>query len=193
MNEIMNKLLLISLEYGGLTTVDLMTKITVLNSMYYKAKRNSIKLKYKKNLTSESKFQLRELREAHLLGIMAVCKNAFVPILREACTCRLFNNYEDCYSVYLQLFNDTIDNVNNIEEESRRDASEILKMVYESCVDYLPDTYKGYNLSDETIRISESEMIKFLKKYKIYLTTEIDDDHKYYGIDYSKSKKYKKI
>lgn len=193
MDDIMNNLLLISMEYGGLTTVDLMTKISILNSIYYKTKRNCTKLKYRKNLTTESKIQLRELTEVHLLSITTICKSSFIPILREIWTNNLFNNYEECYSDYLKFFNDTIEYVNNIEEESRRDVSETLKMVYESCFEYLPDTYKGYNLCDETIRISENEMIKFLKKYKIFLTVEIEDDHKYYDIDYSKSKKYKKI
>lgn len=155
--------------YATLSMTDALIKVLKLNSIYLKAKKASIKLKYRKGLMQCSKEDLKLPKEVHFFATLNLCKYSLVPVRGFRITSNIFLQEETFIEEYIKMFNSIYNKINENEELERSDVAEFLADMYDEYCDYLPDSYKGHKLLDGTIRISRKEMIKFLKKNKIIL------------------------
>lgn len=163
----MDKNLLLE-AYLGVSFTDMIIKISKLTQYYNKAKKESIDLKYTKDLLKDSRDYLKTLKLMNFFAILRICLPSFVPIYGQLSTIGLFNN-EDIYNTYLEMFNYAYEEVNKFEELDRTYVANLIKEIYEDYDTNLPSEYMGHKLSDSTIRISRKEMYKFLKEYGIFL------------------------
>ncbi len=180
MDELIKKIISI---YFGISISDVFIKITKLNCIYFKSKKSAVKLKYKKGLMSCSKEDLRIPRIMHISAILNLCKYSFNPVSVFETTKNLFLNEDEFISGYVDLFNYTYEEINENEEIERAEVSKLLADIYREYKEYLPDSYMGSKLEDETIRISRKEMIKFLKRNKIIMEEIPSEDPEY--VDYN--------
>lgn len=176
MDELTKKIISI---YLGISISDALIKITKLNTIYFKSKKASTQLKYKKGLMSSSKEDLRIPRIMHLSAIINLCKHSFNPANAFETTKNMFFNEDEFISGYVDLFNYTYEVININEEMERTEVAKFLADIYREYEEYLPDSYMGNKLEDESIRISRKEMIKFLKKHKIILEELPTEDPEY--------------
>lgn len=174
-----NKMNYLLCTYAGISVTDALIKTLKLNSIYFKAKKSATKLKYKKGLMGISKETKKLPRIMHIYVIISLYKYSLIPIYCIESTKNIFKREEDFINEYIDLFNYAYEEINNDEEIERTDVAEFLANVYKDFKDYLPDTYKGHKLEDESIRISRKEMIKFLKKNRIILERIPTDDDEY--------------
>ena len=154
--------------YLGVSFTDMIIKISKLTQYYNKAKKDSIDLKYTKDLLKDSRDYLKSIKVVQAYTLVRLIMTSFVPIYGQISTIGLFNN-EQIYNTYLEMFNDIYKSVNDFEELERSYVADLIKEIYEDYDTNLPSEYKGHNLSDSTIRISRKEMFKFLKSYGIFL------------------------
>lgn len=169
--------------YGALSISDALIKSLKLSSIYFKAKKSAVNLKYRKGLMQCSKRDLKLPRYLHLYVTLNLCKYSLLPGYCFSLTSSIFKKEEQYIKEYLDMFNYIYNGINEDEEEERSDVAEFLKDVYEDFSYALPESYNGHKLSDATIRISRKEMIKFLKKNKIILEELHTEEEGY--IDYN--------
>lgn len=163
----MDKNLLLD-AYLGVSFTDMIIKISKLTQYYNKAKKDSIDLKYTKDLLEDSKEYLKSLKLMNIFSILRICLPSFIPIYSQITTIGLFDN-EEIYNTYLEMFNYVYEEINKFEELDRSYVADLIKEIYEDYDTNLPEEYKGHKLSDSTLRISRKEMYKFLKEYGIFL------------------------
>ena len=169
--------------YAGLTVTDLMFKLSKINSIYLEVKKSAVKLKYKKGLMQCSKTDLKVPKQLHFYASLMLCRFSFIPGINLITTYNMLTEKNTFYDEYLTMMNSIHKEINENEEIERQDVADFIAQVYEEFKDVLPESYKGHKLSDATIRISRSEMIKFLKKNKIVLE-EIPTEEEGY-VDYN--------
>lgn len=169
--------------YATLSVSDSLIKTIKLSSIYFKAKKASTNLKYRKGLMQQSKQDLKLPKQMHLYTILNLCKYSLIPGFGFKTTSNIFSQEETFIKEYIDMFNYIYNEINEDEELERSDVAELLKDVYEDFSYALPESYKGHKLSDASIRISRKEMINFLKKNKIILEELPTEEEGY--IDYN--------
>lgn len=168
--------------YAGITVTDVVAKTLKLNSLYLKAKKSCTKLKYRSGLMSSNKKYLRFPLSMHIFALLNLCSISLVPVLNIRSTENLYKDDNLFFDEYLNMFNSIYEDINKCEEEERSYVAKFLSQMYSTYSEYLPESYMGHRLDDETIRISRKEMIKFLRKNGIILEEKnVSDD----GIDYA--------
>lgn len=156
-------------SYAGFTLTDLIFKLHRLNIIYSEAKKSAVKLKYKKGLMQCSKSDLKTPKYLHLYASLMLCRYSFIPVVSHITSYNMITERDTFFDEYSRLINSIHNEINENEESERQDVAKFISRVYEEFPDALPEYYKGHKLSEATIRISRSEMIKFLKKNKIIL------------------------
>lgn len=149
---------------------------TKLLSIFIRARKNSEELIYKKDLSSDSKYELCSNYVGLISDLFEILKISLIPYV--GCLHNVVDVYdldEEYYKFYLKELNETINRINEFEESERKGVASSLKTIYEEFPGLIPDTYKGCKLEDETIRISMKECQKFLKKYGVYFEIKYVD------------------
>lgn len=155
--------------YGMISASDALIKTLKLGSIYFKAKKSAVNLKYRKGLMSSSKQDLKLPKQMHIFTILNLCKYSLIPVTGFKTTFNIFKQKEMFVEEYIDMFNSIYNGINEDEELERSDIAKFLADIYKDFEYALPENYKGHKLPDATIRISRMEMIKFLKKNKIIL------------------------
>ncbi len=128
------------------------------------AKKKAMKkLVYKKGLCSEARKELSLINQEHFFDISSDLLSSLVPFKNVYITLSNIGFKDDMGSFIEDVYDEIVTNVNNIEDEYRKNNVEMIKSVRDR-LSYVPS---GLNLDDERTRLTKRETKKILKINKI--------------------------
>lgn len=131
---------------------------------HQEAKKKALKkLVYKKGLCSEARKELSLIKQEHFFDMASDLLSSLVPFKNVYVTCSNIGFDKEMGKFIEEVYDEIITNVNEIEDEYRKNNVEMIKSVRDS-LSYMPS---NINLDDEETRLTTRETKKILKMNKI--------------------------
>ena len=159
-----------------LSTVEasLITNFYCSKKYQRKAYKNSIRnLKYRKNLSIESKKILRDIKWSNLYDQFDNIKMSIIPFYNAFDSIQLMNSFDDMVDICEDYYNETIEYTNISEDVVRLFNGMFLRSLKEK-ISKIPKKIEC-DLNDETLKVSDKEVKKILKLNKLNYNYEMQN------------------
>ena len=127
---------------------------------HIKVKKESYrKLKYKDNLSYQTKKHLRLITAEHFFDMMDELYNSFIPVKNVMYTYENLTYENDFYDITKEVYDGIIEESNEIEDGIRKSNADMLRSIKERLLVIPSDI----NLDSDDIRIDKRQTKKLLK------------------------------